>query len=134
MALFLEATFVGATLIPVYGAVCQAMDSLYPETETNKEVRWMMKVWATGYLYHMGAEFVGMNDWFLRNSVAQKKVERDETERMSERRAERYNYSNYAVPQFPDADVRLPGNDKWAQGSWTGAPGAPASNSVASRN
>jgi hypothetical protein len=91
---------------------------------------WVLKIAATGFLYHSLAEAYGMNDWFLRHSVAKHKAERQQTREMMGRRATRYNYSNYAVPEFPDADKRNPMNDQWATGSWTTGVGAPVANAV----
>lgn len=122
-SLLLEAGVVGATLIPVYGVVCQSVDALTGGSGTyKKEDMWMVKVALTGFLYHSLSEFYGMNDWFLRNSVAKRKEDKRVVEDMMSRRETRYNYSNYAVPQFPDKDRRQPLNDKWAVGSWTSSP------------
>jgi hypothetical protein len=123
-SLIVEAGVVGATLIPVYGAVCQSVNALTGATydKEDKSGMWMVKIALTGFIYHGLAEFYGMNDWFLRASVAKRKEERRLTEDMMSRRETRYNYSNYAVPQFPDKDRRQPLNDKWTQGSWTSSP------------
>jgi len=133
--LLLEAGVVGATIVPVYGVVCAVVDSAMG-TRTKEaygslgNYDWVVKVALTGFVYHNLAELYGMNDWFLRNSVAKRKQEREQTMDMMTRRKERYNYENYAVPQFPDADRRSPLNDKWASGSWTTAQTAPVANAV----
>jgi hypothetical protein len=131
--LLTEAAFVGATIVPVYSVVCQSVDAMFPASKEKNEM-WAVKIAASGFLYHLLAEGYGFNNWFLSKSVAAAKVERARTERMSDARAERYNYSNYAVPQFPDKDVRTPMGDKWTQGSWTTAPGGMSANAVAGRD
>jgi hypothetical protein len=120
--LLLEAGVVGATIVPVYGVVCSAVDSVLEGEDKKNPSLWMLKVGITGALYHLLSEAYGMNDWFLRNSVASQKADRARTEDMLARRADRYNYSNYAVPEFPDKDKRNPMNDPWVQGSWTTSP------------
>ena len=131
--LLTEAAFVGATIIPVYSVVCQSVDAMFPASKEKNEM-WAVKIGLSGALFHLLSEGYGLNEWFLSKSVAAHKVERRRTELMSDARAERYNYSNYAVPQFPDKDVRTPMGDKWTQGSWTTAQGGVASNSVANRD
>ena len=130
--LIVEAAVVGATLVPVYGVVCQSVDALTGNTGDGADYskNWMMKIALTGVVYHTLAEAYGMNDWFLRNSVAKHKEDRKKTKQMSENRKTRYNYSNYAVPQFPDADKRYPMNDPWSQGSWTSSPASANANAV----
>lgn len=134
-SLLLEASVVGATLVPVYGVVCKAVDGITgADQSTDPDYKnmpwWVLKIAMTGVLYHTLAEVYGMNDWFLRHSVAKRKEERERTNDMMSRRATRYNYSNYAVPQFPDADRRSPLNDKWVQGSWTSSPNGMTQNAV----
>lgn len=133
--LLVEATIVGGTMIPVYAGACHLVDALTGNTgeDADHSKNWMFKIALAAFSYHLIAEGVGLNDYYLREGVAQRKAERGRTEAMESRRAERYNYSNYAVPLFPDKDVRQPREDPWAQGSWTGAPGAPASNAVETR-
>ena len=127
-SLLLEATVVGVTLVPVYGAVCKAVDGITGGDKSHD--LWWLKMAMTGFIYHTLAEVYGMNDWFLRHSVAKQKEERAQTKEMMSRRATRYNYSNYAVPQFPDKDRREPLNDKWVKGSWTTSPNGMAQEGV----
>jgi hypothetical protein len=108
-------------MVPVYAVVCQVMDSFIPDEE-ERHNWWMVKVAVAAGSYHLLAEFSGLNEWFLSSSVAKKKQDRLRSDMMSARREVRYNYSNYAAPQFPDKDVRTPEGDKWAQGSWTTSP------------
>jgi hypothetical protein len=134
-SLLLEAAVVGATLVPVYGVVCKAVDAITGNmTSENPDYKdmpwWVLKIAATGFLYHSLAEAYGMNAWFLHNSVAKRKDERAHTKEMMGRRETRYNYSNYAVPEFPDKDRRTPMGDQWATGSWTTGVGAPVANAV----
>jgi len=121
--------------VPVYGVVCHSVDALTGgDKSTNPDYKnmpwWVLKIALTGFIYHSLAEAYGMNDWFLHNSVAKQKDERNHTYEMMRRRQSRYNYSNYAVPQFPDADRREPLNDKWAKGSWTSSPNGMAQEAV----
>jgi len=137
-SLILEAGVVGATLVPVYGVVCQAVDAITgADKTTNPNVKnmpwWVVKMFITGALYHSLAEAYGMNAWFLSSSVASEKRDRERTRMMSARRKTRYNYSNYAVPEFPDKDKRNPMNDEWATGSWTTSPASAPTDHVASR-
>ena len=131
--LLLEAGVVGATLVPVYGVVCKAVDGVMgykSDDYKSSHSQWMLKVALTGFLYHTLAEAYGMNDWFLSNSVAKQKEERKAVEEIFKRRKTRYNYENYAVPLIPGDDRRTPMGDKWATASFTTSPAIPNTNAV----
>ena len=60
--LYGEALVVGATLVPVWAAVTQATTAAH-----SKQV---IDVFLTGILYHLLAEELGVNTWFLTHSHA----------------------------------------------------------------
>lgn len=68
--LYREALVVGATLVPVYVAVSQATTL----SRIQFESKGILDVMLAGFLYHMIAEELGVNTWFLTQSHAAKNV------------------------------------------------------------
>ena len=64
--LYGEALVVGATLVPVWAAVTQATTA----AQINFQSKPVIDVFLTGFLYHMLAEELGVNKWYLTNSHA----------------------------------------------------------------
>jgi len=68
--LYGEALVVGATLIPVWAAVTRATTV----TRINFGSKAMLDIFMAGFLYHLLAEELGVNEWYLTNGHAARKV------------------------------------------------------------
>lgn len=67
---FVEATVVGAALIPMWLAVSQATAA----TRFGGQWKSLADIFISGFLFHVLAEESGVNDWYLTNSAAAHKV------------------------------------------------------------
>ena len=68
--LYGEALVVGATLVPVWVAVSRATTL----SRIQFESKGILDVMLAGFLYHLIAEELGVNTWFLTHSHAAKNV------------------------------------------------------------
>lgn len=67
--LFLEALFVGVSFFPVYWAVRKSTTAF----RWKGDLKDVADVVLTGFLYHLGAEEIGLNEWYLTNGHVAKK-------------------------------------------------------------
>ncbi len=70
LKLYGEALVVGAALVPVYFAVSRATQAARIDF-AGKEV---LDLFLSGFLFHLAAEESGVNEWYLTNSHAAKKI------------------------------------------------------------
>jgi hypothetical protein len=70
LKLYGEALVVGAALVPMYFAVSRATSATRIDF-VGKEV---LDVFLSGFLFHLLAEESGVNEWYLTNSHAAKKI------------------------------------------------------------
>ena len=68
--LYGEALVVGASIIPVWAAVTQVTTI----ARINFESKPLIDVFLSGFLYHLLAEELGVNTWYLTNSHAANNV------------------------------------------------------------
>ena len=64
--LYIEAISVGALLVPTWWVVSKATTAMRFSGQ-NKP---FLDIFLSGFLFHMGAEESGLNDWYLYNSFA----------------------------------------------------------------
>ena len=87
--LLIESAVVGATIIPVYMLAHQVFPDDY------------VAVGVAGVSYHILSEMLGVNRWFLDNSVSSIKKSKEQSRAMMVKRRGLYNHWNDSAPYIP---------------------------------
>lgn len=87
--LLIESAVVGATIIPVYMLAHQVFQDDY------------VAVGVAGVSYHILSEMMGVNRWFLDNSVASIKKSKEQSRALMVKHKGLYNHWNDSAPFIP---------------------------------